>query len=99
MKNQDELPEEEIENQQQFPIGRKPEDQGSENENDNENVPEEKGYTSGEIEFADGEGTQLDEKSEMMENDKTGQEMENDKTGQEKARKDADVENTDSNSA
>ena len=50
---------EEIVNPEQFQVGRAPEEEKTATEEDT-------GYTEGEIEYADGQGTQLDEELEDM---------------------------------
>lgn len=65
MENQDQLQEEENVNPGQSQGGQKPEGQ----ENREEETAEERGYTPGESEFADGEGTRLDEEIEEVEDD------------------------------
>ncbi|MFA4867942.1 MAG: hypothetical protein WC623_07085 [Pedobacter sp.] len=61
MENQDQLPEEENINPKQFQVGPNPEDR-----DDEENQNGTAGYTPGETEFADGEGTRLDQESEEL---------------------------------
>nr|WP_068890309.1 hypothetical protein [Pedobacter panaciterrae] len=69
MENQDQLPEEEIINPEQFQAGRNPEDQEDEENQNGTAETEHAGYTPGETEFADGEGTRLDQESEELEID------------------------------
>jgi hypothetical protein len=63
-KNQKQVPEEEIPNMEQFQVDRGPsEDQEQQNQagNLNNDTAEETSYTEGEIEFADGQDTTLDD--------------------------------------
>lgn len=69
MENQDQLPEEEIINPEQFEVGRNPEDQDDEENQNGTAGTEQAGYTPGETEFADGEGTRLDQESKALEID------------------------------
>ena len=67
MENKDQLPEEEVINPEQFQVGRNPEDQDEEENQNGTAETEQAGYTPGETEFADGEGTRLDQESEELE--------------------------------
>lgn len=87
MENQDQSPEEEIVNPKQFQVGRNPEKQEEETNQDGRANNEQAGYTPGETEFADGEGTRLDQESEELE---TEDEPESNSQGEEE---DADFEN------
>ncbi|ETZ23135.1 hypothetical protein [Pedobacter sp. V48] len=66
MENQDQLPEEVV-NAEQLQVGRNPNEQ--EEQQSEDGVEQEAGYTPGETEFADGEGTRLDQKVEELEFD------------------------------
>lgn len=66
MENQNELHEEEVVNPEQFQVGRNPEEQKNQERN---TESEDAGYTPGETEFADGEGSQLERESGELEND------------------------------
>ncbi|ACU03937.1 hypothetical protein [Pedobacter heparinus] len=68
MENQDHLPEEEVINPEQFQVGRNPVEQEETNQ-DGSADNEQAGYTPGETEFADGEGTRLEQESEELEID------------------------------
>jgi hypothetical protein len=61
MENQDQLHEEEVVNPEQFQVGRNPEPEEQAQNQDDENTSDEAGYTDGEIEYADGAGTDLEE--------------------------------------
>ena len=80
--NQNELPEEEIPNLEQFQVGRAPSDQDEEWEEDMDDLSgapddlqddldedEDAGYTDDEIEYADGEGTLLDDEIDDEDDD------------------------------
>ena len=69
MENQDQLPQEEIINSEQFQVSRNPEEQEDEVNQNGTADTEQAGYTPGETEFADGEGTRLDQESEELETD------------------------------
>ncbi|MEQ7801893.1 hypothetical protein ABDJ41_19005 [Pedobacter sp. ASV1-7] len=75
MENQDQLPEEEIINPEEFEVGRNPEDQDDEEKQNGTADTEQVGYTPGETEFADGEGTRLDQESEELENDEETEDL------------------------
>lgn len=101
MKNQDQLPEEEIINPEQFQVGRNPEERQDEVDQHGTADTEQTGYTPGEIEFADGEGTRLDQESEELEIDQETEDVddldidpENDPdSGSSDDEQDADFEN------
>lgn len=72
MKNQDQLPEDEIVNMDQFQVGRNHLDEENDDEESLQNEDassDDSGYTPGESEFADGKGTLLDEQSDEMDDD------------------------------
>lgn len=80
MENKDQLPEEEIINPEQFQIGRNPEE-GDDEENQNGTADtEQAGYTPGETEFADGEGTRLDQEREELEIDEETEDLDDQET-------------------
>ena len=69
MENQDQLPEEEIINPEQFKVARSPKEQEDKIDQEDTADTEQAGYTPGETEFADGEGTRLDQESDELEPD------------------------------
>lgn len=98
MENQDQLPEEEIINPDQFQVGRNPEEQEDEVDQDGTTGTEEAGYTPGETEFADGEGARLDQESEELEIDEETEDLDIDPetdpdSGSSSDQEDADFEN------
>ncbi|AOM79648.1 hypothetical protein [Pedobacter steynii] len=92
MENQNQSPEEEIVNPGQFQVGRNPEEQENEQNDEGTADTEETGYTPGETEFADGEGTRLNEEIEEQENDPETEDYEDQDTDTEND-EDADYEN------
>ncbi|SMC88985.1 hypothetical protein [Pedobacter africanus] len=107
MENQDQLPEEEIINPEQFQVGRNPEEQHEQTNQDGSANNEQAGYTPGETEFADGEGTRLEQESEELEIDQETDnsddldiDPENDPdSGSSSDEEDADFENPDDDPA
>lgn len=97
MENQDQLPEEEITNLEQFQVGRTPDEQ--EEKQNSETDPEEAGYTPGETEFADGDGTRLDQEIEELEIDPETDDLEELEAEPESTEEDADFENPDDDPA
>jgi len=103
MENQDQLPEEEIINPEQFQVGRNPEEQEDEVDQDRTTGTDEAGYTPGETEFADGEGTRLDQESEELDLDEDAEDLDDQNTdpdaGSSGDQEDADFENPDDDPA
>lgn len=64
-----EMEKDDIVNPEQFQVGRAPQEEKELDNQDVQNEAEEVGYTEGEVQFADGEGTQLDEEIDAQETD------------------------------
>lgn len=88
MNNQDQLPEEEIVNPEQFHVGPNPEERESQTKQDDQ-----AGYTPGETEFADGEGTRLVQQSEELEIDPQAHDLDDTDGDPQSDDEDADFEN------
>ncbi|WP_449437087.1 hypothetical protein [Pedobacter steynii] len=101
MENQEHLPEEEIINPEQFQVGRNPEEQDEEANQNGTSDSEQVGYTPGETEFADGEGTRLEWESEELKIDQeTDDDPESDsEDDSQSGEEDADFENPDDDPA
>ena len=67
--DQNEPEEEEIPNIEQFQVGRSHPDEQDDDEVNADEIDDDAGYTEGEKEFADGEGTQLNEEIDNLEDE------------------------------